>query len=102
MGRWVWLFGGLFGGVGVVMLAAATLVTASTLTFRAEAQSVQGTVVDLDSGKPVVEFVDTSGATHRVVGGVSSDLPAYDVGERVTVRYRLRIGKTRPHSTSEK
>ena len=88
MGRLFWLLGGLFSGVGVVLLVAAALVTGSTLTFRAEAQSAQGTVVELDSGKPVVEFVDPDGATHRIVGSVSSDPPAFDLGERVGVRYR--------------
>jgi len=89
MGKWVWLFGGIFGGVGSVMLVAAILVSASTLTFRAEALSAPGTVVALDSGKPVVEYADPDGNTHRIVGSVSSNPPTYDVGERVTVRYRL-------------
>jgi hypothetical protein len=88
MGKLVWIFGGVFGGVGVVLLVAATVVTLSTLTFRAEALSASGTVVALDSGKPVVEFVDPDGATHRIVGNVSSNPPAFEVGERVTVRHR--------------
>jgi hypothetical protein len=88
IGKLVWLFGGIFGGIGIVMLVAAIVVLISTLTFRAEALSAPGAVVDLDFGKPVVEFVDHDGATHRVVDSVSSRPPAFDVGERVTVRYR--------------
>jgi len=88
MGKMVWVFGGLFGGIGVVMLVAAVLVTLSTLAFRAEAISAPGSVVAIDSGKPVVEFVDRDGTEHRIVGSVSSSPPAYDAGESVTVRYR--------------
>jgi Protein of unknown function (DUF3592) len=88
MGKSVWLFGGIFGGIGAVMLVAAALILLSTLTFRREAVSASGEVVELDSGKPVVEFVGPDGAKHRVVGRVSSNPPAYEFGERVTVRYR--------------
>ena len=88
MGRWVWLFGGLFGGIGIVMLVAAIGVAASTITFRAQALSARGTVVDFDSGKAVVEFVDPDAGAQRIVGSVSSNPPAFDLGESVTVRYR--------------
>jgi hypothetical protein len=84
----VWVFVGVFGGGGVAMLVAAAFVTLSTLSFRTEAVSAPGTVVGLEAGRPVVEFVDADGAMHRIVGSVSSNPPAYDAGEAVTVRYR--------------
>jgi hypothetical protein len=88
MGRLVWVFGGLFGGIGSVMLGVAVATALSTLRFQAEAESVPASVVALDGGKPVVEFADRDGATHRITGSVSSNPPAYGVGEGVTVRYR--------------
>jgi len=88
MGKLVWVFGGVFGGVGIALLAAGIVALHSTREFREGALSAPGTVVDFDSAKPVVEFVDQDGATHRIVGSVSSNPPAFDLGERVTVRYR--------------
>jgi hypothetical protein len=85
MGRRVWLFGGIFGGVGVAMLAVASALLLSTIAFRSGAQRVPGRVVGLDSGKPVVEFSSPDGATHRIVGSVSSSPPAYEIEEGVTV-----------------
>lgn len=88
MGRLPWLFVGVFGLVGSGSLAAAGFTIHSALAFRDGASSAQGTVVSLDGGRPVVEFEDAEGSAHRVVGSVSSNPPAYEVGERVTVWHR--------------
>jgi hypothetical protein len=87
MGRLVWIFGGIFGAVGLGMLIAAGVVAQSTLAFRASAVRTEGVVVDLEGGTPVVEFADGAGARHRVVGSISSDPPAFQRGETVSVRY---------------
>jgi hypothetical protein len=87
MGKAVWIIGGGLGVVGVGLLAAALYALGSTLAFRADAVSLPGTVVDLTAGKPVVAFVDANGRSRQIIGSVSSDPPAYDVGEQVTVRH---------------
>jgi hypothetical protein len=86
MGKRVWVFGGVFGTVGLGMLTAALLTAHAAFSFRSGAESAPGTVVGLEGGKPVVEFVADDGAVHRVVGQVSSNPPAYERGESVTVR----------------
>jgi hypothetical protein len=88
MGRLGTIFAAVFGAFGLVMLAVAAYTAHSTLSFRESASSAEGSVVAIDGGRPVVEFVDSAGASHRVVGTVSSNPPAYDVGERVTVWHR--------------
>jgi hypothetical protein len=87
MGRQVWIFGGVFSSVGAGLLVAALVAIHSTLAFREDAIETPGSVVAIESGKPVVEFVDREGRSQRVVGSVSSKPPAYEVGERVTVRH---------------
>jgi hypothetical protein len=73
--------------VGLGLLIGTGVTARSTLRFRAAAVAVEGAVVDLEGGKPVVEFADGAGARRRVVGSISSDPPAFERGERVTVRY---------------
>jgi hypothetical protein len=80
------LFIAVFGGFGLTFLAIGGFLAHSSLAFRDGAQSAEGRVIELDGGKPVVEF-DTPDGTHRVTGSVSSDPPAYEVGENVTVWY---------------
>jgi hypothetical protein len=92
MGKLAWVFGGVFGGVGLALLTGAVLAAWSTIAFRQEAIAVSGKVVDFErsgsSYRPVVDFADAEGVEHRVVGSVASNPPAYDRGETVTVRYR--------------
>ena len=82
----------IFGAVGVAMLALAGFLLVSELSFRREAVQTTGTVVDLEySGKtarPVFEYRDAGGTTHRATGRVGSKPPAFDRGETVTVLYR--------------
>ena len=87
MARLSRLFAGVFGLVGLALLAVAAFTAHSTLAFRESATLVEGSVVAIEGGRPLVEFVDREGAPHRVTGSVSSNPPAYDVGERVTVRH---------------
>ena len=89
MAKVPWLFGAVFGTVGIGLLVVALVTLQTTRAFRREALRAEGTVIAIESGKPVVEFVDRDGRAQRVVGGVSSDPPAYEVGERTMVRYRL-------------
>jgi hypothetical protein len=90
MGKLVWLFGGVFGGVGLLLLAFAALALVSTIQFRSGAIAVEGKVVDMDrNGKsyaPIVEFTDRAGNTHRVTGNASNP-PGYRRGDTATVRY---------------
>jgi hypothetical protein len=50
---------------------------------------VQGTVVRIESGSPVVQF-DVQGKRHEYKSSISSTSPSYRVGEKVSVLYRLR------------
>jgi hypothetical protein len=88
MGRLPWIFLGVFGAVGLGLLGGALFAMQSTLAFQEGALVTPGTVVAVEGGKPVVEFEDRAGETHRVWGTVSSNPPAYERGERVEVRYR--------------
>lgn len=87
MGKASVLFIGVFGLVGLGLLAGASFAVYSLLEFRAGAVTAPGTVVGLEGGRPVVEFVDLEGEARRVGGQVSSQPPAYHRGESVTVRY---------------
>jgi hypothetical protein len=85
MGRWTWVFSGIFGAVGLGMLLGAAFAAQRTLSFRAEEVRAPGTVVQMEGGRPVVEFTAPDGTTRRVVGEISSNPPAYERGEAVTV-----------------
>ena len=82
----------IFGLVGLALLCGAAYVVSSELQFRHEAVLAAGKVVALDNTRrttrPVVEFQDRAGATHRFTGRVGSRPPSYDVGDAVDVRYR--------------
>jgi len=81
------LFTLIFGLIGAGLLAGAVY----ALSFRSHSKRAEGTVVDLDwrggGAKPVVEWKDSRGEIHLTTGGVSSQPPSYQKGEKVDVRY---------------
>ena len=91
----------IFGAVGVALLIGASIAATITVQFRARSISAPGEIVDQLGGSrsgsgrgrsyaPVFEFTDADGQRHRVRASVSSNPPAYDVGDAVTVRYDPR------------
>jgi hypothetical protein len=90
----------IFGAVGVGLLIGAGVAATLTVQFRARSVEASGKIVDQTDGSrssgggrsyaPVFEFIDADGQRHRVRANVSSNPPAYDVGDAVTVRYDPR------------
>lgn len=89
----------IFGAVGVGLLIGAGIAATFTIQFRARSIPARGTIVDEDGGwrrgggrsyAPVFEYTDADGQRHRARATVSSNPPAYDVGDAVTVRYDPR------------
>jgi hypothetical protein len=60
-----------------------------SVSFAFGTVEVQGTVVRIESGSPVVQY-DVQGKTHEYKSSISSTSPSYRVGEKVSVLYRLR------------
>jgi hypothetical protein len=93
------ILGGVFGLVGVVLLAAAVVLALTTRNFLASAARAEGTVIDLREEtdlkngrthtfwKPVVEFTTADGRRLSFQDNTGSSPPAYEVGERVPVAY---------------
>lgn len=88
--------GGIFLPIGLAMLGAAWWSFSEDRAFNRDALSGSGTVVALTfsrdsdgdtSWRPVVEFADRDGATHRFTGRVGSNPPSYHEGEQVNVIY---------------
>lgn len=90
--------GGPKGALAVVFISIGLVVgSIAGVDAAVKAQSfsgnhyAEGAVVDFDdSGKgyaPIVEFVPPDGVPIRFTGSLSSDPPAFHVGERVEVRY---------------
>jgi hypothetical protein len=94
------LFGGIFGFVGVGMLIGATIFYLNTQNFTKHAMNAPGTVVSLQrsvsrSSKggtsttyaPVVEYTAADGQTRTFTSSLSSSPPAYQTGQPVKVLY---------------
>ena len=91
----VWL-GGIFAAVGLIFAGAGGWLYLADRGLAANGVHTQGTVIDVVSSRdsdgdtsyrPVVEFLDESGARHEFVGKVGSNPPAHSTGERVDVIY---------------
>lgn len=92
------IVGLLFGAVAVILLVAAGVLTAGSVSFRSTAVSVEGTIVDVEEGRdcdngrcqmvysPVVEFATDDGRSITFVPNYSSSNEP-QVGNTVTVLY---------------
>ncbi|MBA3980649.1 MAG: DUF3592 domain-containing protein [Alcanivorax sp.] len=85
-----------FTAVGVVLLAVAIGLGLNTQRFVAESHTATGQVVALEASRtseggttwrPVVSFRAGDGGTYTFTSRVSSNPPAYERGETVTVLY---------------
>lgn len=84
-----------FSIIGALLLFGAGSSYKNTSDFLAEAESASGSVVALLKNKsnesvsytPVVKFVDREGETFEFVSDISSNPPAYSVGDEVEVLY---------------
>lgn len=93
------ILGGVFLSIGLILMAVSFLIYHSTASFRREAASATGTVIDLTLERsggtdgasvyyPVVEFSTEKGETIRFRGSSGSSPPAFSKGQTVTVRFR--------------
>ncbi|MBN2414863.1 DUF3592 domain-containing protein [bacterium] len=95
------IIGTVFFSIGLILLAVAFFIYNGTASFRRDALSAPGTVIDLtlersssSSGGsssmyyPVVEYRTNDGETIRFRGGTGSNPPSFKRGQQVTVRYR--------------
>ena len=76
----------VFVAFGLLWLGAAAYFAENLMVVGDYAQA-RGVVVDLDGGTPVVSYVTARGDTATFWSSVSSDPPAYRIGEPVDVRY---------------
>ena len=90
------IFIAVFGAAGLLMLAIAGFLFTKEQSFLARAETVTGTVVDLDLSSssdngsaycPVIEFDTKAGEPVRYYGNVCSNPPSYDIGDQVDVLY---------------
>ncbi|MFX1708965.1 DUF3592 domain-containing protein [Chitinophaga sp. CC14] len=82
----------IFLGIGLLMVAGASVIYYNIRQFNASAVKTSGTVVDLIAkGKrsyaPVVTYYDEAGVKHRYISSVSSNPAGYEIGERVGMYY---------------
>jgi hypothetical protein len=87
----------LFTLIGIGLLVGAFLLYQKTNSFIASSMKTEGQIIDLISKRssgdssstyaPEVEYLAYDGKTYRFVSSVSSNPPAYDVGEKVEVLY---------------
>ncbi|GAB4110514.1 MAG: hypothetical protein OHK0057_21990 [Thermoflexibacter sp.] len=91
------LFGGIFGGVGLLLLSLAVYFFYNTIQAQKSAFRVKGTVVEMERSRgskggsvytPVVEF-QLNNQTVQIYGSVASSPPAFDKGEVVDVIVNL-------------
>ncbi|MBU0578288.1 DUF3592 domain-containing protein [Patescibacteria group bacterium] len=80
----------VFTAVGIALIAAGFIFLKNTNDFIKQSTSAPGIVIDMegyDTYKPIVEFITETGEVITFAGSVSSDPPAYSVGEEVEVLY---------------
>lgn len=88
--QFLWIFGGIFAGVGAIFLALGLVFLHHTRTFLATAATAPGEVIALERRggyHPVVQFQLPDGEPMRFAGQVGSTPPAYQVGQSVEVLY---------------
>jgi len=95
MGRSVWMFASIFGGIGVLCAAIGFGMMIHSANFASSAEQTQGVVVEMArsndsdgvSYTPVVAFTDRNGVRREFVSSLSTSWRAYDEGERIEVLY---------------
>lgn len=81
--------------IGLGLLGGSAWIARKTRAFLSTAWNADGTVVALQRGRgrmrnsmfPVVQFSTITGEEVKFMGGVGTNLGAWPVGQRVTVRY---------------
>lgn len=84
-----------FAAIGILALAGAASIFLSTKNFRQNAAVTHGKVIDMIAKRdrssttyaPVVTYRDGNGVSHTYISNVSSNPPAYAIGEGVNVFY---------------
>lgn len=95
MGRGAWLFGGIFGGIGLIFAVIGFGMIISGQMFASRAVETTGTVTEVlrstdDDGvsyRPLVQFRDRAGVRREFASSVSTSWRAYDEGETVSVLF---------------
>lgn len=96
MGKILLWIGGIFTPLGLLFAAIGGWFFVEDRQLAAEGLRAEGQVIELvsvrdsDGGstyKPVVEFTDADGRTHRFTSSFSSSPPAHSPGERIEVIY---------------
>jgi hypothetical protein len=90
------MVGWVFAVIGVMCWVSGVYVYRSTQEFAAHAIAVEGTVVDLQVQRssrgitfmPVVTYRDAVGKEHTLYSSMTSNPPAFFVGQKVKVLYR--------------
>jgi len=95
------IIGITFFSIGLVLLIVAGVIYSSTSSFRREALTAPGTVIELSlerssssgggtssSYYPIVEYRTEEGETIRFRSSTGSNPPSFREGQQVTVRYR--------------
>lgn len=87
------LLGGIFGGIGVILLIVAAIIYYNQTESRKHTVSVKGKVVEMVSSRsskggtlysPIVEF-QFNAQSYRITSEVASSPPAFEVGEEVNL-----------------
>jgi hypothetical protein len=85
------LFGGIFGGVGLILLVASMVVYYYQTKSRENTVLVKGKVIDMTSYRdskgsrmysPIIEF-QFNNQNYQITSEVASSPPAFEVGEEV-------------------
>jgi hypothetical protein len=85
------VFGGIFGGVGLILLIAAIIVYYNQSESLKNTVKSKGKVIDMVGSRgskggttysPIVEF-QFNGQSYRISSEVSSSPPAFEIGEEV-------------------
>jgi hypothetical protein len=90
------IFIGIFGAVGVILLAIAGLLFFNTESFEANGTLTQGTVIEMLSSRsnkggytyaPVVKFMANDNKEHICRSNIYSSPASYSVGDKADVYY---------------
>lgn len=97
------VFGGIFGGVGLILLTAAIIIYYNQAESRKDTVMVKGKVIDMSSSRgskggtyysPIVAF-SFNGQDYRITSEVASSPPAFEIDEEVS----LFVNPAKPQET---